>query len=102
MKWSIKCQGDSFVNRLGAYVCTKCSIQYWPALQQVKKSSKFDLPGLPTDSHGNVIGNNDIPITVIDDVNKDVSSTSYERQKLSPLFKALEKQGFKITSYGES
>jgi|GEM_PF-1230604 len=102
MKWSIKCQGDSFVNRLGAYVCTKCSIQYWPALPQVKKSSKFDLPGLPTDSHGNVIGNNDIPITVIDDVNKDVSSTSYERQKLSPLFKALEKQGFKITSYGES
>ena len=69
--------------------------------QPVKKSSKFDLPGPPTDSHGNVIGDNDIPIAVIDAVNKDVSSTSYKRHKLSPLFKALEKQGFKITSYEE-
>jgi hypothetical protein len=85
----------------GAYVCTKCNIQYWPTLQQVKKSSKFDLPGPPTDSHGNVIGDNNIPIAVIDDANKDVSTTSYKRQKLSPLFKALEAQGFKITSYEE-
>jgi uncharacterized protein with PIN domain len=23
---------------IGAYVCTKCTIQYWPARQQVKKS----------------------------------------------------------------
>jgi hypothetical protein len=86
---------------IGAYVCTKCTIEYWPQLQQVKKQSKFDLPGPPTDSHGNVIGDNDIPIAVIDDVNKDVSSTSYKRQKLSPLFKALEKQGFRFTSYEE-
>ena len=85
----------------GAYVCTKCNIQYWPTLQQVKKSSKFDLPGPPTDSHGNVIGDNNIPIAVIDDANKAVSTTSYKRQKLSPLFKAPEAQGFKITSYEE-
>ena len=83
---------------IGAYVCTKCTKEYWPNLQSVKKSSKFDLPGPPTDSHGNVIGDNDIPIAVIDDVNKDVSSTT-RKQKLSPLFKALEKQGFKITNY---
>jgi hypothetical protein len=38
---------------------------------------------------------------VIDDVNKDVSATTYKRQKLSLLFKALEAQGFKITSYEE-
>ena len=86
---------------IGAYVCTKCTIEYWPNQQPVKKSSKFDLPGPPTDSHGNVVGDNDIPIAVIDDVNKDVSSTSYKRLKLSPLFKALEKQGFKITNYEE-
>jgi hypothetical protein len=85
----------------GAYVCNKCTIQYWPNQRPVKKSSKFDLPGPPTDSHGNVIGDNDIPIAVIDDVNKDVSTTSYKRQKLSPLFKSLEAQGFKITSYEE-
>jgi hypothetical protein len=86
---------------IGAYVCTKCTITYWPKLQSVKKSSKFDLPGPPTDSHGNVIGDNDIPIAVIDDVNEDVSATTYKRQKLSLLFKALEAQGFKITSYEE-
>jgi hypothetical protein len=84
------------------YVCTKCNIQYWPILQQIKRPSKFDLSGPPTDSRGNVIGDNDIPIAVIDDVNKDVSTTSYKRQRLLPLFKALEKQGFRITSYEES
>jgi hypothetical protein len=88
-------------DRIGAYVCTICIIEYWPTLQSVKKSSKFDLPGPPTDEYGNVIGDNTIPIAVIDDVNKDVSTTSYKRQKLSPLFKALEAQGFKITSYEE-
>jgi hypothetical protein len=88
-------------DRIGAYVYTICIIEYWPTLQSVKKSSKFDLPGPPTDEYGNVIGDNTIPIAVIDDVNKDVSTTSYKRQKLSPLFKALEAQGFKITSYEE-
>jgi hypothetical protein len=86
---------------MGAYVCTKCTIEYWPNQQPVKKSSKFDLPGPATDSHGNVIGDNDIPISVIDDPNKDVSSTTFKKQKLSPLFKALEEQGFKITGYEE-
>ena len=40
---------------IGGYLCTKCTITYWPKHQPVKKSSKFDLPGPPTDSHGNVI-----------------------------------------------
>jgi hypothetical protein len=44
---------------IGAYVCTKCTIEYWPNQQPVNKSSKFDLPGPPTDSHGNVIGDNE-------------------------------------------
>jgi hypothetical protein len=86
---------------IGAFVCTKCTITYWPNQQSVKKSSKFDLPGPPTDAHGNVTGDNDIPIAVIDDPNKEVSSTTFNKQKLSPLFKALEAQGFKITSYEE-
>jgi hypothetical protein len=67
---------------IGAYVCTKCTIQYWPTRQSVKKSSKFNLPGPPTDSHGNVIGDIDIPVAVIDDVNKEVSSTTFKKQKL--------------------
>jgi hypothetical protein len=66
----------------GGYVCTKCIIEYWPKQQPVKKSSKFDLPGPPTDSHGNIIGDNDIPIAVIDDPNKELSSTTYKQQIL--------------------
>jgi hypothetical protein len=85
----------------GGYVCTKCTIEYWPNQQPVKKSSKFDLPGPPTDLHGNVIGDNDIPIAVIDDPNKELSSTTYKQQKLSPSFEALKKAGFKFTSYEE-
>ena len=74
---------------IGAFVCTKCTITYWPNQQPVKKSSKFDLPGPPTDSAGNVTGDIDIPIAVMDDPNKDVSSTSYKRQKIPAAYQAL-------------
>jgi hypothetical protein len=67
----------------------------------VKKSTKFDLPGGPTDSHGNVIGDNTIHIAAIDDPNKDVSSTTYKQQKLSPSFETLKRAGFKFMSYDE-
>ena len=86
---------------IGGYVCTKCTIEYWPNQQPVKKSSKFDLPGPPTDLHGNVIGDNDIPIAVIDDVNKEVSSTTFKKQKLPAAYEALEKAGFHFTNYEE-
>ena len=86
---------------IGAYVCTRCTIEYWPRLHPVKKSSKFDLPGPPTDSHGNVIGDNDIPIAMIDDVNKDVSSTSFNKLKLPAAYEALKKSGFRWTSFDE-
>ena len=84
---------------IGDYVCTKCTIEYWPKQQPVKKSSKFDLPGPPTDEHGNVVGDNDIPITSIEDPNRESSSTTYKKQKLPPSFEMLKKQGF--TSYEE-
>ena len=86
---------------IGGYVCTKCTIEYWPNQQPVKKSSKFDLPGPPTDSHGNVIGDNDIPIAVIDDVNNELSSTTFKEQKLPAAYQALEKVGFKFKNYEE-
>ena len=46
---------------IGCYVCTKCTIQYWPDQQPVKKQSKFELPGPNTDEHGNVVGDIGIP-----------------------------------------
>ena len=70
-------------------------------LAQPTAIKKFELPGPPTDSHGNVIGDNDIPIAVIDDVNKEVSSTTFKKQKLPAAYQALEKVGFKFTSYEE-
>jgi uncharacterized Zn ribbon protein len=86
---------------IGAYVCTKCTIEYWPKQQPVKKTSKFDLSGLPTDSHGNVLGDNDIPIAVIDDVNKDLTSTTFKKQELPAAYEALKKSGFNFTRYEE-
>ena len=86
---------------IGAYICTRCTIEYWPNLQSVKKQSKFDLPGPPTDSHGNVIGDNDIPIAVIDDVNKEVSSTTFMKQKLPAAYEVLKQAGFRWLSYEE-
>jgi hypothetical protein len=88
-------------DRMGGYMCTKCTIEYWPKQQPVKKSSKFDLPGPETDEHGNVIGDYTIPIAVIDDVNKEVSETTYKQQKLPPSFEALKKSGFKFINYEE-
>jgi hypothetical protein len=70
---------------LGGYVCMKCTIEYWPKQQPVKKPSKFDLPGPPTDSHGNIIEDNDIPKVTID-TPREASSTSYKQLKLSPSF----------------
>jgi hypothetical protein len=64
-------------------------------------TSKLDLPGPPTDSHGNVIGDNDIPIVVIDDVNKDVFSSTFSKQKLPASYEALQRAGFKFANYEE-
>ena len=85
----------------GGYLCTKCTIEYWPNQQPVKKSSKFDLPGPETDEHGNVIGDKNIPIAMIDELNKELSSTSYKQQKLPAAYEALKKSGFNFTSYEE-
>jgi hypothetical protein len=86
---------------VGGYVCIRCTIEYWPKQQPVKKSSKFDLPGPETDEHGNVIGDKNIPIAMIDEPNRELSSTSYKSQKLPAAYEALKKSGFKFTSYQE-
>jgi hypothetical protein len=88
-------------DRIGGYVCTKCIIEYWPKQQPVKKSSKFDLPGPPTDEHGNIIGDNTIPIAVVDDPNKEVSETTYKKQNLPAAYEALRRHGFYWKSYEE-
>ena len=46
-------------------------------------------------------GDTTIPIAMIDDPNKELSSTSYKHQKLSPSFEALKRQGFKFINYEE-
>jgi hypothetical protein len=78
------------------------SMDYWPNQTPVKKADKFDLPGPETDSHGNVIGDNEIPIAVLD-ISREGSPTLYtqQNQKLPPSFEALRRHGFKFTSYEE-
>ena len=53
-------------DKIGAYLCTKCTIEYWPNQTPVKKADKFDLPGPATDEHGNIVGDKDIPIAMLD------------------------------------
>jgi hypothetical protein len=53
------------------YICTFCNIIYYPNNQLVKKANRFETPGPATDSQGNVIGDNTIPIVMIDEPNKD-------------------------------
>ena len=54
-------------------------IEYWPNQTPVKKADKFDLPGPETDQHGNVIGDKDILIELIDEPNKEYLLTINNR-----------------------
>ena len=68
---------------IGAYMCIKCTIQYWPKQQPVKKLSKFNLPGPSTDLDENVTGDNDIPIAMLD--TPEASSTAYKQKNYHQL-----------------
>jgi hypothetical protein len=87
-------------DRIGGYLCIKCTIEYWPFQQSVKKADKFDLPGPATDSYGNIIGDKTIPIAVIDN-NTEPSSATYKQPKLAAAYEALSRHGFKFTIYEE-
>jgi hypothetical protein len=77
----------------GGYLCIKCTIQYWPSQQPVKRSSHFEVPA---GSDPNM--DKAPPVIIIDDT-KEVSSTTYRKQKLTESYKALEKAGFHFTNY---
>jgi hypothetical protein len=85
----------------GGYIRTKSTIEYWPTVSPVKKATKFDLPGPSTDEQGNVIGDKNIPIAMIDESNRKLSSTLYKSEKLPAADEALKRQGYRIASYEE-
>ena len=78
------------------WLCTFCNIEYIPDNQLVKKANRFEVPD---GSDPNV--DKSPPIVMMDDVNKELSSTSYKQQKLPAAYEALKKSGFKFTSYEE-
>ena len=78
-------------DKIGGYLCTKCIIEYWPTLQPVKKADKFDLPGPETDEPGNVIGDKDIPIAMIDTPK---ASPTAHSQNIAAAYKALSRYGY--------
>jgi hypothetical protein len=87
-------------DKTGGYLCIKCTIEYWPNQTTVKKADRFDLPWPATDSHGNVIGDIDIPI-VKQDSPIEPSSTNYKQKKLAAAYEALGRHGFKWLTYEE-
>jgi hypothetical protein len=86
-------------DKMGGYLCVKCQIEFWPNQQPVKKADKFDLPGASTDEHGNVLGDIDIPIVMMD--NPEPSSTNDKQKKLAAAYEALSRYGFKFLTYEE-
>ena len=78
------------------FICTFCNIIYYPNNQLVKKANRFEVP---SGSDPNV--DKSPPIVMMDDVNKELSSTSYKNQKLTAAYDALRKQGFKFINYEE-
>jgi hypothetical protein len=76
------------------YICTFCNIIYYPNNQLVKKANRFEVP-----EGSDPTVDRSPPIAMIDDVNKELSSTLYKQQKLTAAYEALRKQGFHWTNY---
>jgi CRISPR/Cas system-associated protein Cas10 (large subunit of type III CRISPR-Cas system) len=78
------------------WLCTFCNIEYIPDNQLVKKANRFEVPEGSDPNQDRVP-----PIAMIDDPNKELSSTSYKKQKLPAAYEALKKSGFTFTDYQE-
>jgi CRISPR/Cas system-associated protein Cas10 (large subunit of type III CRISPR-Cas system) len=78
------------------YLCSFCNIVYYPNNQLVKKANRFEVP-----EGSDPTVDRSPPIVMMDDVNKELSSTLYRKQKLTPAYEALRKQGFKFINYEE-
>jgi hypothetical protein len=81
------------------WFCTRCNIPYYPAKEKVKRPNRFTTPGPEIDEHGNIIGDNGkAPLLSIVENNREPSS-SYNKSKLPPSIKEMERHGLRITSY---
>jgi hypothetical protein len=78
------------------YLCSFCNIVYYPNNQLVKKAKRFEVPDGSDPNQDRVP-----PIAMMDDPNKNVSSTMYKQQKLPAAYEALSRHGFKFTNYEE-
>jgi hypothetical protein len=76
------------------YICTFCTIIYYPNNELVKKANRFEVPDGSDPNQSRIP-----PIAMIDDVNKNVSSTSYKQQRLTAAYAALQWKGFRFTNY---
>jgi hypothetical protein len=82
---------------IGAYLCTKCTITYWPRQTPVKKANRFETPGPDTNEHGDVVGDKTIPVTTMDV--QQLSSTSYTHIDIPKAYRAM--KGYTWTSFEE-
>jgi hypothetical protein len=85
----------------GEYISPRCGTTYFPNLgEKIKRASKFETPGGPTDAHGNIIGEKGPLLSLVNDDSWELSSV-YGQQKLPASFEMLKKHGLKITSWEE-
>ena len=56
-----------FDAQMEEWYCNRCNVSYFPNKgEKVKRANKFETPGPNTDIHGNIIGDKNIPIAVLD------------------------------------
>ena len=77
------------------WFCTRCNVSYFPNKgEKVKRANKFDTPGPVTDSHGNIIGEKEPLVAMLDDNPK-------PKDSMPKHFREMERHGVKITSWEE-
>ena len=82
------------------WYCNRCSISYFPNKEKVKRPNKLYTPGPPIDKYGNITGDRDIPVSMVDDS----AATNVKPKK--PVFpkslETLKRSGVNIMDFSSS
>jgi hypothetical protein len=82
------------------WFCTRCNVSYFPNRgEKIKRANKFETPGPLTDSHGNITGEKEPLVSMVDDS----ATTAKPRKSVFP--RSLEGQkrtGVNITDFNST
>ena len=78
------------------WFCSRCHVSYFPSKgEKVKRASKFETPGPPTDKDGNITPRKGPLVSMVDD-----SLTTMPKKSVFPRsLEALKRTGVNITDF---